>query len=192
MAEVLLLHHVQGRTDGMEALADRLRAAGHPVALPDLFEGRTFSTIDEGMEYARGVGFATLLDRGVATAAEHGPGLVLVGFSLGVMPAQRLAQTRSGVRAAVLVDGCLPVEEFGDAWPDGVPVQVHGMEGDPFFAEGGDLEAARELVASTDDAELFLYDGDQHLFADASLDGHDAAATDLLVERVLGLLAGLE
>lgn len=115
--------------------------------------------------------------------------LVYVGFSLGAMPAQRLAQTRPGARGALLLHACLPVSEFGSSWPDGVPVQVHAMDADPFFVDDGDVEAARELVASTDQAELFLYPGDQHLFADASLPSHDEVAAALLSRRVLDFLS---
>ena len=102
------------------------------------------------------------------------------------MVAQQLAQTRPGARGALLMYSCLPVSEFGDAWPEGVPVQVHGKDADPFFAE--DLEAAHALVDSTDRAELFLYPGDEHLFADSSLPAYDAAAAALLTERVLAFL----
>lgn len=192
MAEIALFHHVQGLTAGMVGFADRLRAANHTVHTPDLFEGRTFRTLDEGMDYARTVGFGTILDRGVAEAERLGPDLVYAGVSMGVMPAQKLAQTRSGARGALLIDACVPVNEFADRWPDGVPVQVHGMDHDPFFAEEGDLDAARSLVDSTDQAELFLYPGNVHLFADSSLPSYDPAATELLTGRVLDFLARLD
>jgi dienelactone hydrolase len=82
----------------------------------------------------------------------------------------------------------MPPSEFGGPWPEGVPVQIHGMEADPFFAEDGDLDAARELVATTPEAELFTYPGDQHLFADSGLPSYDRAAEMLLTERVLAFL----
>jgi dienelactone hydrolase len=186
VTEVVLYHHVQGLTEGMRSFADELRKEGHTVHTPDLFDGRTFGTIEEGMAFAREAGFGALTERGVAAGDEAGLDMVYAGFSFGVMAAQQLAQTRPGARGAVLVDGCLPVSEFGDAWPDGVPVQVHGKDADPFFDE--DLEAARALVASTDRAELFLYPGEEHLFADSSLPGYDAAAAALLTERVLAFL----
>jgi dienelactone hydrolase len=186
MTEVLLYHHAQGLTDGVRSFADELRRAGHTVHTPDLFDGRRFDTIEEGMSFAREQGFGALAERGVAAAAGIAPDVVYAGFSFGVMPAQHLAQTRPGARGALLVYSCLPVSEFGDAWPEGVPVQVHGKEGDPFFAE--DLEAARELVASTDGAELFLYPGEEHLFADSSLPAYDPVAAALLTERVLAFL----
>src|SRR5262245_23021036 len=186
MTHVVLYHHVQGLTDGVRSFADELRQAGHTVHTPDLFDGRTFETIDEGMAFAREAGFGALAERGVAAAEGTGPGAVYAGFSFGVMSAQQLAQTRSDARAALLMYGCLPVSEFGDAWPEGVPVQIHGKRGDPFFAE--DLEAAQALVGSTDQAELFLYPGDEHLFADSSLPAYDAAAAGLLTERVLAFL----
>ena len=186
MTEVVLYHHVQGLTDGVRSFADDLRQAGHTVHTPDLFGGRTFDTIEEGMAFAGEAGFGALVERGVAAAQELRPEVVYAGFSFGVMPAQQLAQTRPGARGAVFMSGCLPIEEFGDAWPERVPVQVHGKEGDPFFAE--DLEAARALVASADRAELFLYPGEQHLFADPSLPAYDAAAAGVLTERVLAFL----
>ena len=191
MAEIALFHHVQGLTEGVRAFADELRAAGHTVHTPDLFDGRTFPTLDEGIAYAGTVGFGTILDQGVAAAESLGPDLVYAGFSMGVMPAQKLAQTRAGARGALFFDSCLPVSEFSAAWPDGVPVQVHGMDADPIFADEGDLDAAQALVDSTDQAELFLYPGNVHLFADSSLPVYDKAATELMTSRVLSFLSKL-
>jgi dienelactone hydrolase len=191
MAEVILFHHVQGLTPGVVALADRLREAGHSVHTPDLFDGRTFPTLEEGMAHANSIGFGAVLERGVAEAEGLPPKIVYMGVSMGVMPAQQLAQTRAGARGAVLIDSCLPLEEFGGAWPDGVPAQIHGMDADPIFAGEGDLDAARALVDSTDAAELFLYPGNEHLFSDASLPSYDAAATDLMTSRILALLSTL-
>jgi dienelactone hydrolase len=188
MSELLLYHHVQGLTEGVRSFADELRRAGHTVHTPDLFDGRTFATLEEGMAFAREAGFDELGERGMRAAEGIDAAVVYGGFSFGVMIAQRLAQTRAGARGAVLVDACLPVSEFGDAWPDDVPVQVHGKDGDEFFLE--DIEAARALVASTERAELFLYPGTEHLFADSSLATYDPAAAALLTERVLAFLAG--
>ena len=186
MAEVALYHHVQGLTDGVRSFADELRQAGHTVHTPDLFDGRTFAGIEEGIAFARKAGFDALAERGVAVAEELPQDVVYAGFSFGVMVAQRLAQMRGGARGALLMYSCLPVSEFGSAWPEQVPVQVHGKEGDPFFLE--DVDAARALVASTEAAELFLYPGDEHLFADSSLPSYDPAAAALLTERVLAFL----
>ncbi|GAA1193918.1 dienelactone hydrolase [Kitasatospora gansuensis] len=192
MAEIVLYHHAQGLTEGVAAFAAELRAAGHTVHLPDLYEGHTFATLEDGIAYARQTGFDTLMDRGVAAVEGLDEALVYAGFSLGVMPAQRLAQTRAGARGALLIYSCFPVSEFGDAWPEGVPVQVHGMVDDPFFAEDGDLDAARALADSTEGAELFVYPGKEHLFADSSLPSYDRAATELLTRRVLDFLRGID
>ena len=189
MAEALLFHHAQGLTEGVVAFADRLREAGHTVHTPDLYDGHTFTTLDEGLGYAREVGFGDVQERGIRAADQLPSELVYVGLSLGVMAAQQLAQTRPGARGAVLIESCVPPAEFGGAWPAGVPVQVHGMDADPIFAGEGDLDAARELVAEADDAELFVYPGDQHLFVDGSLASYDADAAALLTQRVLDLLA---
>jgi dienelactone hydrolase len=186
MAEVLLYHHVQGLTEGVRSFADELRGAGHTVHTPDVFDGRTFETLQEGMAFARETGFGALAERGVAAADAIAPDVVYAGFSFGVMMAQQLAQTRDGARGALLMYSCLPVSEFGAAWPAGVPVQVHGKEGDEFFLE--DIDAARALVESSDQAELFLYPGTEHLFADSSLPAFDPDAAALLTERVLAFL----
>jgi dienelactone hydrolase len=186
MTEVVLYHHVQGLTDGVRSFADALRQAGHTVHTPDLFDGRSFDTIEDGMAFAGETGFGALAERGVAAADGISADVVYAGFSFGVMAAQQLAQTRPGARGALLMYSCLPVAEFGEAWPDDVPVQIHGKEGDPFFAE--DLEAAHALVESTEGAELFLYPGDEHLFADSSLPAYDAEAAALLTERALAFL----
>jgi dienelactone hydrolase len=190
MAEVLLFHHAQGQTAGFLAFADQLRGAGHAVHTPDLFDGHVFETLDDGLAYAREVGFGTLLDNGVRTADTLPAELVYAGFSMGVMPAQQLAQTRAGARGALLFESCLPVSEFGSSWPEGVPVQIHGMDADPFFAGEGDIDAARALVESVDHAELFVYPGNHHLFADSSLPSFDANAAALLTQRVLEFLKG--
>ncbi len=187
MAEVVLFHHIQGLTDGVRAFADDLREAGHTVHAPDLFEGQVFDSIEDGFGFARERGLDAIRVRGLAVADELDPGLVYAGFSFGVTIAQELAQTRPGARGALLLHSCLPVSEFGPSWPAGVPVQIHGKEGDEFFDE--DLPAARELAASTADAELFVYPGDQHLFADSSLPAYDPEASALLLDRVRGFLA---
>ncbi len=189
MTEVVLFHHVQGLTPGIRALADAWRGAGHVVHLPDLLEGATFEDLDAGMAHARTIGFATLSERGRRAAEAYPDDVVWAGVSLGVMPAQQLAQSRPGARGAILIDACAPIEEFGDGWPEGVPVQVHGMDADPFFVDGGDLDAARALVEAASDAELLLYPGTAHLFVDASLPGHDAEATARLIDRTLAFLA---
>jgi dienelactone hydrolase len=193
MADVLLFHHIQGLTPGVVAFADSLRSAGHTVHTPDLYGGRTFGSIQDGAAFARGDGapdFDTLADQAAAALPSS---LVYAGFSFGVMYAQRLAQTRAGATGALLFEACLPVrgEWAVGPWPEGVPVQIHGMDADGFFAGEGDVDAAREIVETVPEAELFTYPGDRHLFADSSLPSYDAEAAALLEERVLGFLARL-
>ena len=188
MAEVLLFHHAQGLTPGVRAFADELRADGHTVHMPDLFDGRTFASIDEGMSYIDATGFESLRERGVRIADQLPAEIVYAGFSFGVLPAQKLAQTRPGARGALLFYSCVPASEFG-SWPAGVPVQVHGADADPIFVDEGDVDAARALVESNpEEAELYLYPGDQHYFADSSLPSFDPDATALLTRRVLEFL----
>lgn len=189
MAEVLLFHHIQGLTPGVTAFADELRSAGHTVHTPDLFDGHTFDTIEAGLAYSDEVGFSVLLERGAAAAEGLPHALVYAGFSFGVLPAQQLTQTRDGASGAMLFHSAVPATEFGAGWPAGVSAQIHGMDDDPYFVGEGDVDAARQLVADNDGIELFLYPGNEHLFADSSLPSYDSAAAALLTRRVLEFLA---
>ncbi len=185
MAEILLFHHAQGQTEGFHAFADELRAAGHVVHAPDVYDGKTFAKLDDGVAYAKQVGFDVIFERGVAAAEGLPAELVYAGFSLGAAPAQKLAQTRPGARGALLLHACLPPSEFG-TWPDGVPVQIHAMDADEWFQE--DAAAAQELVDEVENAELYLYPGNGHLFADSSLSDFDEEAAALLKERILAFV----
>ena len=189
MTEIILFHHAQGRTPGIHRFADTLRAAGHTVHTPDVFEGRTFATVDEGVAHAKELGFEEVFERGIRAGQALPAEIVYAGFSLGAMPAEHLAINRPGARGALLLEGCAPLEEFGGSWPAEVPVQIHGMDRDPWFADGGDLDAAKELVEAAADGELFVYPGDQHLFSDTSLPSYRAQAAELLLQRVLECLA---
>ena len=191
MAEVVLFHHAHGLTSGCLALADELRAAGHVVHAPDLYDGQTFAELGDGIGYARQIGFDTVLERGRAAAESLPTELVYAGLSLGVMPAQMLAQTRPGAKGAVLLHAALPPAEFGGAWPPAVPLQIHLMEEDEFALEG-DLDAARELDETVESATLFLYPGDRHLFTDSSLADYDERAATLVKQRVIAFLDGIE
>lgn len=188
MAELVLFHHALGQTDGLFDFASQIEAAGHTVHTPDLFEGRRFTSIPEGVDFADGIGFGALIERGVAAVSALPDGLVYAGFSLGVLPAQKLAQTRPNARGALLFYSCVPYTEFSPTWPDTVPVQIHGMDADPYFVGEGDVEAARDLVATAGDAELFMYPGEEHLFAESDLPGYDPEAAGLLRARVLAFL----
>ena len=187
MAEVVLFHHVQGLTDGVRAFAAELRAGGHTVHTPDLFDGERPASIEEGIALVELIGDEVLSERTDQAVAGLPAGLVYAGFSFGAGTAQGLAQTRPGARGALLYEGCLPIsgEWAIGPWPAGVPVQIHGMDKDPFFALEGDIDAARELVDTVGPelGELFVYPGDQHLFTDSSLPSYDADATAQVVRR---------
>ena len=183
MAEVVVFHHALGLTDWVGRFAAALRDAGHTVHTPDLYDGRTFETIEDGMAYSEELGGPlAIVDRARAAVEPLASDVVYVGFSLGVMPAQSLAQTRTGARGAVLCYAALPLGEWGDnwpaTWPEGVRLQLHILDGDE------DFEIAHGLAATVPAAELFVYPGTEHYFAE-----HDEEAGALLTQRVLGLLA---
>jgi dienelactone hydrolase len=191
MAELLLFHHALGLTPGVRAFADELRGAGHVVHTPDLFDGQTFAEIDDGLGYVRQVGFGEIGERGERAAEGLPNEIVYAGMSLGAMPAQKLAQTRPRAKGAVLLYSTVPPSEFGGDWPQGVPLQIHLMEEDEFALEG-DLDAARDLDATVESAELFVYPGDRHLFADRSGPDYDERAARLVKQRVLSFLDTIE
>lgn len=191
MAEIVLFHHALGLTAGVTAFADELRKAGHIVHTPDLFDGRIFDGLEQAMRFVSELGFGEVIKRGEQAVQDLPSNLVYAGFSLGVVSAQKLAQTRPGARGALLFYSCVPVSEFGQVWPKELPVQVHGMDADPIFVGEGDIDAARALIAQAQHGELFLYRGDQHYFADSSLPSYDAEATALLLRRVLKFLSAV-
>ena len=186
MTTVLLFHHAQGQTTGFLAFADELREAGHAVHTPDLYDGNMFKDLDEGVAFAEQVGFPEIIRRGSAVAVDLPADIVYAGFSLGVLPAQSLAQTRPGARGAIFFHACVPTSEFESSWPEGVSLQIHMMDADPWTEE--DRPVAEALVEEVEGAELFLYPGSGHLFADASLDDYDEQAAELLQERTLAFL----
>ena len=179
MATLVLFHHVQGLTVGVQDFADELRAAGHVVHTPDLFEGRTFTKLAGGMEYAKSIGFEAVIERGVRAAQSLPSDVVYGGFSMGVMPAEKLLLTREGARGGLFLHSAIPPSEFGGSWPQGVPLQIHTMEQD----EMGDVDVAKELVKEVEGAELFLYPGSTHLFTDNSLPDYDEDSASLALRR---------
>ncbi len=190
MTHVVLFHHVAGLTPGVTALADRWRAAGHEVTTPDLFEGRTFGSVEEGFAFVQTIGgFDEVRSRALTAVSDLPEAVVYAGISMGVVAAQHVAAQRPGAVAGVFLESFVAPEHVGE-WPAGAPVQIHGMEGDEFFGLE-DLEPAREFAAGRDDVEVFTYSGDAHLFVDSSLPAHDPDAAALVDERVLAFLATL-
>ena len=183
MAEAVVFHHALGLTDWIRGFADTLREHGHTVHMPDLFDGRTFAQIEDGLAYSEEVGGPmAIVERGRAAVDSLPNDLVYIGFSLGVLPAQSLAQTRPGANGAVLCYSALPLGQWGDnwpaTWPDAVRLQMHILEGDE------DDEFAQGLAHTVAGADLFRYSGAEHYFAE-----HDEQAAALLRERVLAFLA---
>lgn len=187
MAEILLLHHALGLTDGVQEIAQALRDAGHTVGAPDLF-GRTFDDVAEGAAFEEQIGWEEMLARTEAAAAALRPGIVHLGISLGVVYGTRLAVLRPGARGLVGLSSPIPpLAVAGEPWPAGLPAQHHWMADDPWVDEG----APEALAAQVPEAQTFVYEGSGHLFADPSSDDFDATAAALAMERILGFLDAL-
>jgi dienelactone hydrolase len=187
MADVLLFHHALGLTPGVQAFADRLRAAGHLVIVPDYYGGRTFDSIEAGVAHAEAQGFATVIDEAIASAQPIPSPIVVAGFSLGSMPAQKLAQTHRGVIGAILFHGGVPPEVFGRPWPAGLPVQVHAVEDDAW----NDIDEVERFVAASD-GHLLVYPGTGHLVADSSHPDYDPEIAEEILTQTLAFLAAVD
>ena len=194
MAEVVVFHSVLGLRPGVLGAAERLRAGGHTVHTPDLFDGEVFDSIDDGMRKEETLGSREIARRTEEAVAGLSAGLVFAGFSMGVAYAEWLAASRPGALGAVLMHGAVPVEaliEYFDVerWPEGVPVQVHYAADDPW------VEAEQEVVPLGDavrgagaEFEDYVYPGPGHLFADPDFFEYDRASSEAMWERVIAFL----
>jgi dienelactone hydrolase len=191
MSQIALFHSALGVRPGITGLADRLRGAGHEVLVVDQYDGRSFDTQEEAGAHVESVGFPALMGRAVEAVAGLDDGFVAMGFSNGAGMAEPVA-TQRRVSRAVLLSGALPLGMLGAAaWPSGVAVQLHYAAADPHRVEEWVQAFVAEVTASGAPLELHLdYPVAGHLFTDPTLpDEYDAAAAELLTERVLAFCA---
>jgi dienelactone hydrolase len=189
MATLVLFHSALGLRPAVGRFADRLRAHGHEVRTPDLYDGRVFDDLDEGVAFRDELGVPTLMQRAVDAVTDLPGDIHYAGMSMGVAPAQLLAATRPGASGAFLIHGGLPLELFGlDRWPPSVPVQLHVSPEDPWVDQAG-LDA---LVATLPPAArtVVWYSGTGHLFTDDGSEEHDASATDRVLAAAATFLEG--
>lgn len=188
MAQILLFHHAHGLTDGLCAFADRLRADGHTVHTPDTYGGRTFDDLEDGVRHAETIGHDAVAHVGMRAARTHPGADVVIGFSMGAMQAQLVAQHRRGIRGCVLMGGAIPPEHLGSAWPAHLPLQIHVADPDD-WCTSDELDALRRYAPH---AEVFIYPHRGHLFVDPTLPDYDADAADAFEERVTGFLQRID
>jgi len=185
MAEIVLFHHAGGLTDGVRSFAQRLRDAGHTVHTPDLFDGRTFDDVAEGVAFAQGAGEGTFARRAADAVADLPTDLVYGGMSMGIARAAERVLERPGARGAFFLYGAVDPAWWDATWPDGVPSQAHVTADDPWR----EPEAEEAYTASVAGGELFAYPDGGHLFAEPGHPDHDPQTADLATRRVLDLLA---
>ncbi len=187
MALIALFHHAQGLRDDVRVWAESFQQAGHDVETPDLFEGRTFDRLEDGIAHRDELGIPTLIARAGQALEGLPTELVYAGFSMGASTAHYFAVTRPGARGVLLMHGTAPAESLGDApWPGGMPGQLHKKEDDRLMDDAG-VEAL-ERAAGDAPLEVFTYSGRGHLFADPQGPDYDAAAAQLMLERELEFL----
>lgn len=187
MTEIVLFHHVGGVTPGVVGLAAQLREAGHTVHTPDLFDGRTFTDLHDGMAYVDSVGEGTLAARAAEIVAPMAHGLVYGGLSMGAARAGEQVLGRPGARGAFFLYGTVAPSWWGARWPASVPSQAHVTEHDEFR----EPDAEAEYVADVPGGELFVHPGAGHLFAEPGHRDYDEDVARVATGRLLAFLADL-
>ncbi len=179
MATIVLFHSALGLTAGVHRFAAALSGDGDTVVTPDLFDGATFPTIEQGVRKRDALGIPELMRRAAAAVEGCPPDSIYAGFSLGAAAAQYLALSRPGARALVLMHAVLPLSALGASqWPP-VPVQIHATEADPWVDDVVVADFSRAAAAT-----VFRYPGQRHLFAEQDHADYDAASAELLERRV--------
>jgi dienelactone hydrolase len=187
---IMLFHSTYGLRPAVRAAADRLRAAGHEVWTPDLFDGRTFGTVEEGMAYKDEIGKEELLKRAVLAAAPYSErGLVYAGFSLGAATAQTLALGDHNARGLLLLHGTSDIAPSASV--DGLPVQLHVAEPDPFETDDWLSAWYLQMRKAGADVEIYRYAGAGHLYTDPDLPDYDEEAAEATWRVALGFLDSL-
>ncbi|MFE9770205.1 dienelactone hydrolase family protein [Streptomyces sp. NPDC005931] len=189
--DIMLFHSTYGLRPAVHRAADRLRAAGHEVRVPDLFEGRTFDTVEEGMAHKEEIGKDELLRRAVLAVAPYSDrGLVYAGFSFGASVAQTLALGDDKARGLLLLHGTSDIAATASA--DGLPVQLHVAEPDPFETDDWLGAWYLQMGRAGADVEVYRYAGAGHLYTDPDLPDYDEEAAEATWRVALGFLDSLQ
>jgi len=183
--EVVVYHSAYGLRPAIIEFADKLRAAGHLVHTPDLYDGEVFCGRDDAIRKIQEVGFDELLKRAAAAVESLPHDLVYAGFSNGGACAELLAATRPRARGAILIHAPLMVRDLGwTAWPLNVPVQVHFADKDPIRNQAVIDALAVKVRLSGSNFEQFDYDAPGRLFADPAFPAYNANAAEFMTRRV--------
>jgi len=179
MASIILFHSALGLTTGTKKFAHTLARDGHTVLTPDLFDGETFTTVEDGVRKRDALGLPELMQRAARSVEGVPAASIYAGFSMGAAAAQFLAATRPGARGAGLMHAVRPRAAMGmSRWPD-VPVQIHASLEDPWVDT-----AVLAAFAGASSAQVFRYPGRAHLFVDESSFDYAAEHAKMLTERV--------
>jgi dienelactone hydrolase len=185
----VLLHSTYGPRPAVHSAAERLRAAGHEVHVPDLFDGRVVDSVEEGRKIRDEIGNEELLRRAIVAAAPYSEaGLVYAGFSMGGALAQNLALGDEKARGLLLLHGTSDIAD--DAATD-IPVQLHVADPDPFEPDDWLNAWYLRMRRAGADVEVFRYRGAGHLFTDPGLPDHDEQAAERTWSVALDFLRDL-
>lgn len=188
---IVLFHSALGRNDGVLGFAEALRASGHTVYVPDLFDGQTFTKLEDGVRKRDELGIPLLGQRAAEAVKDMSSGTVYAGFSMGAASAQYLAGTMPGAGGAVLMHAALPNEVMGiQQWPK-VPVQIHFSVNDPWVRKDDVSALCSSVKKAQVLCEVFEYPGDAHLFADTSSPDYEEASAKTMLSRILTFLSNI-
>jgi dienelactone hydrolase len=183
---VILFHSVCGLRPVELAAAEMIRAAGHNVSTPDLYDGVTADTIEQGFELKDDIGWDRICERAKTALVELPASTVLGGFSMSAGVVASVWPGRPKTRGVLLLHA--PAEIPGAMHWDGLRVQLHVAEHDRFAPadEWTTWQAEAERVGIA--AEVFVYPGAGHFYTDQSLADHQASAARQTWDRVLRFL----
>ncbi len=185
---VLLLHPWWGITPAVMGWADELVTIGRRVVLPDLYGGRTASTIEGAQALQKAMdedAALRLVERCADELAADAQPWAAMGFSMGAFLACHLAgRGAAGPAELVLFYGGQP--------PDGDIrtrlVSLHLAPGDEWFT-GEEVTATEEAFRSAGaEVKAYEYPGSGHWFAERDSPGFDERAAELARSRVIGQL----
>jgi dienelactone hydrolase len=188
MAQVVVFHSAYGLRQAEADTAACLRAAGHDVSTPDLYDGRTASTMDAALALMDAVGWEVICARARQALEVVPQTAVLAGFSMGAGVIGSVWDQRRAAAGVVLLHGIAPIP--ASARP-GLPVQVHLAGDDPFAPRQAVARWQAGATRAGLAAQVFTYPGAGHFYTDPCLADYHPASAGQTWQRVTAFLSAL-
>jgi carboxymethylenebutenolidase len=187
---VLVLHAWWGLTDFFKQVCERLATEGFIALAPDLYHGKTTTTIDEARQLSSGLVDSGETYQNITESIKYlfkhpgrqGKTLGAVGFSLGGYWALGLEDLMAAI-----------VTFYGTTGPENVVARAeflgHFAEHDDVFNPLEDVRRLEEDIRSSGrEASFYIYPGTRHWFFEENRPEYDAEAARLAWERTIEFL----